>query len=86
MMPKARELAQHGGLPGWLEESDPAGVILYLKDRPYRLPLLSRTGCPDRSCQLNGISSCCFIVNVHNHSSSATVHHARMAWPSTQVL
>jgi hypothetical protein len=37
--PKARWLAQHGGPPGWLEESDPAGVIL-----PYR------TGCPDRTC------------------------------------
>ncbi len=25
MRPKAREMTQHGGLPGWLEESDPAG-------------------------------------------------------------
>ncbi len=25
MRPKARELAQHGGPPGWLEESEPAG-------------------------------------------------------------
>jgi hypothetical protein len=25
-MPKARGLTQHGGLSGWLEESDPAGV------------------------------------------------------------
>ncbi len=24
-----RGLTQHGGPPGWLEESDPAGVILY---------------------------------------------------------
>jgi hypothetical protein len=24
MRPKARGLAQHGGVPGWLEESDPA--------------------------------------------------------------
>jgi len=29
MRPTARGLAQHGGPPGWLEESDPAGVILY---------------------------------------------------------
>jgi hypothetical protein len=29
MRPKARWLDQHGGLPGWLEESDPAGMILY---------------------------------------------------------
>ncbi len=29
MRPKARGLAQRGGPPGWLEENDPAGVILY---------------------------------------------------------
>jgi hypothetical protein len=40
MRPKARGLAQHGGPPGWLEESDPTptGVILYVMDVPYRLP------------------------------------------------
>jgi hypothetical protein len=26
---KARGLAQHGGLRGWLEDSNPTGVILY---------------------------------------------------------
>jgi hypothetical protein len=36
MRPKAIGLAQHGGPPGWLEESDPAGVILYVME--YRLP------------------------------------------------
>jgi hypothetical protein len=41
---KARGLAQHGGPPGWLEESDPAGVILYVMDGPYRLPFPYRTG------------------------------------------
>jgi hypothetical protein len=30
MRAKARGLAQHGGPPGWLEESDPAGVFLYV--------------------------------------------------------
>jgi hypothetical protein len=40
MRPKARGLAQHGGLPGWLKESDPAGVILYAMDRPYTACLL----------------------------------------------
>ncbi len=47
MRPKARGLVQHGGMPGWLEESDPSGVISLVMDRlsfPYR------TGCPDRSC------------------------------------
>jgi hypothetical protein len=27
MSPRASGLAQHGGSPGWLEESDPTGVI-----------------------------------------------------------
>jgi hypothetical protein len=45
-----RGLAQHGGPPGWLEESDLAGVILYVIDGPYCLPFLYSTGCPDRSC------------------------------------
>ncbi len=53
MRPKARGLAQHGGPPGWLEESDPAGVILYLMDGPYppdfsvpyRLPLQELPSC-----------------------------------------
>ena len=49
---KARGLAQHGGPPGWLEYSDPAGVILYVTDGPYCLlfPHHSCNGCPDRSC------------------------------------
>jgi hypothetical protein len=34
------------------EESDPAGVILFVMDGPYRLPFPNRTGCPDRSCQV----------------------------------
>ncbi len=29
MRPMVRGLVQHGNPPGWLEESDPAGVILY---------------------------------------------------------
>jgi hypothetical protein len=40
---KARWLAQHGGLLGRLEESDLAGVILYVMAFPYY------TGYPDRS-------------------------------------
>jgi hypothetical protein len=58
MRPKARGLAQQGDPPCWLEESDPAGVILY---GPYCLPFPYRTGFPDRSCPaaVDGISSCC---------------------------
>jgi hypothetical protein len=29
---------------GWLEESDPAGVILYVMDGPYHLLFQYRTG------------------------------------------
>jgi hypothetical protein len=35
MRPKTRGLTQNGGLPCWLEESDPAGVIFYVMDGPY---------------------------------------------------
>jgi hypothetical protein len=38
--PKARGLARHGAPPGWLEMSDPAGVILYGMDGPYGLTFL----------------------------------------------
>jgi hypothetical protein len=53
-------------------DSDPAGVICTVMDGPYRLPCRIITGCPDRSCpaaqlRADGISSCCYIVNVHNH-------------------
>ncbi len=48
MRPKARGLGQYGGPPGWLEESDPAGVILDVMDVPYR-----HNGCTDALCELN---------------------------------
>jgi hypothetical protein len=51
MRPKTTGLAQHGSLPGWLEESNPACVILYVMDGPYHLPFTYRTGGPDGSCQ-----------------------------------
>jgi hypothetical protein len=34
MRPNSRGLAQRGGPPGWLEESEPAGVILYRRAVP----------------------------------------------------
>jgi hypothetical protein len=47
MRPKGyKGLALHGGPPGWLEESDPVGVISYVMDGPYNLPFSYRTGCP----------------------------------------
>jgi hypothetical protein len=32
---EARGLAKRGGPPGWLEVSDPEGVILYVVNWPY---------------------------------------------------
>jgi hypothetical protein len=49
---KARGLAQHGGPPGWLEESDLAGVILYVMDGSYRLPFFRLPCQEQRSCEL----------------------------------
>jgi hypothetical protein len=43
MRPEARGLDQYGGPPGWLEESDQAGVILCVMDVLYRLPFPYRT-------------------------------------------
>ncbi len=46
-----RGLVQHGGLPGWLKESYPVGLILYMMDDPYNsLPFPYHTGCPCRCC------------------------------------
>ncbi len=64
-----RGLAEYGDQPGWLEESDPAGVM----DGPYRLPFPYRTVpvALRGAAQLraDGISSCCYVVNVHNRPS-----------------
>jgi hypothetical protein len=54
MRPKAGGLAKHGGPPDWLKENDPTGVILYV-------PLAFSGAAQLRA---DGISSCCYIVNV----------------------
>ncbi len=65
MRPKGRGPVQHGGPPVWLEESDLAGVILYVMHGLYRLPFLYRNGCPE-SCELMEFP---IVVkaNVHNY-------------------
>jgi hypothetical protein len=65
MRPKARGLVQHGGPPGWLEESDTAGVILYVMDGPYTACLyravpVALTGAAQLCADV--ISSCCYIL------------------------
>jgi hypothetical protein len=67
-------------LSGWRRA---AGVILYVMDGPYFLPFPYRTGCPDRDCPFlrdYWISSCCYIVNIHNHPSWTRSHKEGMAY------
>ncbi len=88
--PKARGLAQHGGPPGWLEESNPSGVILYVMDGLYaclfRTVPVAQPGAAQ--LQADGISSCRYIVNVHHYPSWATTHarKASMAWYSCRPM
>jgi hypothetical protein len=44
--PKARGLAQHGGSPGWKEESDPAGCDFVHDGRPMPSALTDHTTYP----------------------------------------
>jgi hypothetical protein len=66
MRPKARGLDQNGGPPGWLEESDPAGVILNVMDGPHACLSSTVPAVLTGAVQLraDGISSYCCIVNV----------------------
>ncbi len=72
---KARGLAQHGRcdfVPNFVSLAS------------------NRTGCSNMSCPpaswWNGISSWCFIVNVHNHPSWATTCKEGMAWYSIRPM
>jgi hypothetical protein len=57
MRPKARGLAQHGGLPGWLKESDPAGCDFVRDGR-------SNNACPGGPHNLSR-SGAPLLLNVH---------------------
>jgi hypothetical protein len=84
MRPKARGLAQHGSPTGWLEESDPAGVILNVMDWPYRLPFPYRyTVCPDRSCP--AASRWNFQLLLYIKCTQPSVVSYVTQWPGTLV-
>ncbi len=69
---KARWLAQHGGPPGWLEESDPAGCD-FARDGRYMLPALTdHTTCPGSGADL--------LPNVHKTPPWSTSRKEGMAW------
>ncbi len=55
MRPKAREMTQHEGPPGWLDESDPAGRDLSCDGRSMPPSQTDHTACPGLellSCEL----------------------------------
>ncbi len=49
---KARELAQHGGPPGWLKESGPAGCDLVRDERSMPPTLKDHTICAGSGADL----------------------------------
>ncbi len=57
-------------------------------DGPYRLPFCSVPVALTGAAQLqaDGISSCCYIVNVHNHPTLATSRKEAMAWSSGRAM
>ncbi len=63
-------------------------------DGPQRLPFPYRTGCPDVSLALtgaaqlraDGISSCCYGGNVHNHPSWAMSRKEGIVWYSSRPM
>jgi hypothetical protein len=61
MRPKARELAQHGGPPGWQEESDPAGCDFVRDGRSIPPAFTDHATCPGSGADL--------VRNVHKTPS-----------------
>jgi hypothetical protein len=88
MRPKIRGLAQHGGPPGWLERSDLAGGILFVIDGRigclFHTVPVALTGAAQ--LRADGISSCCYIVNVFNHPSWAMSGKEGLAWYSSRPM
>jgi hypothetical protein len=88
MMPKARGLVQHGGPPGCLEESDPAGMILYVMDGHAPALTYCTTACiVVAQLWAPGKPSCCSrwpitTVSVHKPPTWGMSHKEGMAWYS----
>ncbi len=73
LRPKARGLAQHGGPPGWLEESDPACYIVRYGRAINRLPFSYRIGAAQ--LRADGISSCCYLYSKCTQASVTQGRH-----------
>ncbi len=87
MRPKARGLVQHGGPPGWLEESDPARC-----DGRFMPPALTdHTSCPGLgllSCERLAIPAAVsdvLVLNVLYTNLRHEIYHAKKAWVKTLV-
>jgi len=78
MRPKARGQTQHGGPPGWLEDSDPAGVILYVMDGPYRLLFHAVPVALKGAAKLRADGMYTTI--------RLELRHTRKSWPGTRCL
>jgi hypothetical protein len=89
MRPKARGQAQHGGPPGcgWRRVSRQVWFCTWWTGRTaclFRTVPVALTGAAQ--LRADGISSRCYIVNVHNHPSWATSRKEGMAWYSSRPI
>ncbi len=76
------------GLTGWRRVTR-QGCDFVCDGRAVPPAFLYRTGCPNRSCpqlRADRISSCYYIINVHNHPSWATSRKEGMAWYSSRPM
>jgi hypothetical protein len=76
---KARGLAQHGGPPGWLERSDPAGVLLYVMDGPYCLHCKEICIYVIQKMELRGLS-----LNFHIYVSVSDLYIWSIYFPAVE--
>jgi hypothetical protein len=87
MRSKARGLVQRGGPPGWLKYSDPARFCTWWTGRTACLFRTVPVALTEAALlRADGISSCCYIVNVHNHPSCAMSWKEGMSWYFSRPL
>ncbi len=86
MRPKAREMTQHGGPPGWLEESDPTRCC---DGRSMPHSLTDRIDCPGLdllSCELlANLAAAVDILVLNVHKQRHELYHARKEGANTLV-
>ncbi len=90
MRPKAREMTQHGGPSGWLEESDPSGWDLRCDGRSMSPSLTDHIACPGLellSCELLANPAAfadVLVLNIHTQHRHE-LYNPRKAWVKTLV-